>query len=156
MTARVIPSWPRMRLTRPVWRAFMRRWRNGRGDAIGTETVAVTVHANGLASPNGVEEVAMAVEDLVPSPSHHLARLGGTTRAGAAAVAAVVKKEVVEAAVVVVAVNSEAMEVEGAEDAATVSCSYNKICLHLSKAKVYSHALLVVVLTPFWTIQRTS
>ena len=132
----------------------MRRWRNGRGDAIVAVIVLATVHAIDLAAPSGVEEVA--VEDPVPSLSLHLARPGGIMRAGAAAVAAVVKKEVVEAAVVVVAVNSEAMEVEGAEDAATVSCSYNKICLHLSKAKVYSHALLVVVLTPFWTIQRTS
>ena len=116
----------------------MRRWRNGRGDAIGTETVAVTVHAIDLAAPSGMEEVAVAVEDLVPNPSLHLARLGGTMRAGAAAEVAVVGIEVVAAAAVVVAVNSEAMEVEGAEDAVTVSCSYNKICLHLPK--VYSHA----------------
>ena len=110
----------------------MRRWRKGGGDAIVAVIVAVIILATDLAASSGMEEAAVAVEDLVPSPSLHLARLGGTMRAGAAAVVAAVGIEVVAAAVVV-AVNSEAMEVEGAEDAATVSCSYNKICLHLSK-----------------------
>ena len=104
----------------------MRRWRNReRGvaigavieAAIGAVTVAVTVLATDLAAPSGMEEAAVDV--LVPSPSLHLARLGGTRRAGAAAVVVVAGIEMVAAAEV--AIRSEAMEVEGAEGAATVS-----------------------------------
>lgn len=81
---------------------------NGRRDAIGAMIVAVIILATDLAAPSGMEEAA--VEDPVPSPSLHRARLGGTMRAGDEAVVAAA----------VDAISSEAMEVEGAEDAATV------------------------------------
>lgn len=116
---------------RRVWNPSIRRWRNGeRGDAIGAAIeaviVAVTVLATDLAVPSAV--VVVVVDVLAPSLSLHLARLGGTRRAGAAAVVVVAAVEEEE-----VAISSEAMEVEGVEDAATVSFIYNKICLRLSK-----------------------
>ena len=123
----------------------MRKWRNGRGDAIVAVIVLATIHAIDLAAPSGVEEVA--VEDLVPSPSLHLARLGGTMRAGAAAVAAAVVAEGTEVAAVVGTVNSEAMEVEGAEGAATVRVvAAIKICLHLPKRPLLCYRVVEEVL----------
>ena len=144
-------------MTRRVWKVFMRRWRNReRGvaigavieAAIGAVTVAVTVLATDLAAPSGMEEAAVDV--LVPSPSLHLARLGGTMRAGAAAVVAAAAAVVAggtEVAAVVGTVNSEAMEVEGAEGAATVRfVDAIKICLHLPKRPLICYRVVEEVL----------